>query len=135
VNHILNAESGLLGIAVRTSDLLELFDLAEQDDPRASLAIAMYTHRLREYIGAYFAVLGGADVLAFTDDIGVRIWQVRQWVCEQMRWCGLILDPVANHEAPVDRITQISALESRVLVLSVPTDEEAIIAEEGLVFL
>lgn len=132
LSKLLNNASGLLGIAGHTSDLFELLELSEKGDEGAELALAMYLHRLRLYIGGYFAVLGGADVLAFSDDIGLRAWQVREWACGQMRWCGLILDPVANHEAPSDRIAVISALESRVLVLTVPNDEARVIAEAGL---
>lgn len=132
VSRLLNRSSGLLGIAGDTSDYFELLERSEDGDTRAELALAMFVHRLRLYIGGYFAVLGGADVLAFTDDIGVRSWQVREWACGQMRWCGLILDPIANHEAPIDRLAAISALESRVLVLTVPNDEERVIAEAGL---
>lgn len=135
VRALLNQNSGLLGIAGSSSDLFELLELAEEGDQRSELALAMYVHRLRLYIGAYFAVLGGADVLAFTDDIGLRAWQVREWACDQMRWCGMILDPIANHEAPPERLSVISALESRVLVLAVPNDEARVIAEAGLALL
>jgi acetate kinase len=135
VSRLLNRSSGLAGIAGGSADFFEVLERAENGDGRAELALAMFLHRLRLYIGDYLAVLGGADVLAFTDDIGVRSWQVREWACGQMRWCGLILDPVANHEAPTDRLAEISALESRVVVLTVPGDEERVIAEAGLALL
>jgi acetate kinase len=132
VDRLLNRESGLIGISGSSSDLFELMRLDEAGDPRARLAVAMYVHRLRSYIGSYAAVLGGFDVLAFTDDIGVRGWQVRERACAGLAWCGVLLDAEANRRAPADAVTVVSAVESRVTVLSVPTDEEIVIARAGL---
>ena len=133
VDRLLNRESGLLGVSGTSSDLFELIRLAdEKGDLRAQLAIAMYIHRLRSYIGAYTAVLGGIDVLVFTDDIGVRGWQVRERACANLAWCGVALDAEANRWAPTDAVAVLSTAESRVVVVSIPTDEEVVIARAGL---
>ncbi len=132
VDRLLNRESGLIGISGASSDLFELIRLETAGDARARLAVAMVIHRLKSYIGAYAAVLGGFDVLAFTDDIGVRGWQVRERACAGLAWCGVLLDAEANRCAPADATTILSAAESRVAVMSVPTDEEIVIARAGL---
>ena len=133
VDRLLNRESGLIGVSGASSDLLELLRLAdEQGDRRAALAVAMYIHRLKLYIGAYAAVLGGFDALAFTDSIGVAGWQVRERACASLGWCGVILDGEANRRAPVDAAAIVSAAESRVTVMSIPTDEELMIARAGV---
>lgn len=132
VDRLLNRESGLIGVSGASSDLFELIRLEEAGDERARLAVAMVIHRLRSYIGAYAAVLGGFDVLAFTDDIGVRGWQVRERACANLGWCGVILDAEANRRAPADAAAAVSAAGSRVAVLSIPTDEEIVIARAGL---
>jgi acetate kinase len=131
VNDLLNKESGLIGISGKTSDLFELFRQAEAGDSQARLAVDMYVHRLRSYVGASLAVLEGADVLVFTDDIGVRGWQVRERACAGMEWAGIVIDEKVNRTAAIDRIMKVSAPQSKVTVLSVPTDEEYVIALEG----
>ena len=132
VDRLLNRESGLIGVSGASSDLFELIRLDEARDARARLAVAMVVHRLKSTIGAYAAVLGGFDVLAFTDDIGVRGWQVRERACAGLAWCGVILDAEANRRAPNDAIAVVSAAESPVAVLSIPTDEEVVIARAGI---
>ncbi len=129
VDRLLNRESGLIGVSGLSSDLFELIRLADEaGEPASAVAVAMYVHRLKSTIGAYAAVLGGIDVLAFTDDIGVRGWQVRERACADLAWCGVILDAEANRRAPAGAVAVVSAAESRVKVLSIPTDEEIVIA-------
>jgi acetate kinase len=129
---LMNGQSGLLGLSGYSSDLRDLQRRAEEDgDERARLACAMYAYRIRKYIGSYAAVLGGLDVLAFTDDIGVQNWQVREQACTGLAWCGVEIDPAANRGAARDRIGVVSAEGAGVTVLVVPGDEELAIAEEG----
>jgi acetate kinase len=71
-------------------------------------------------------------VLVFTDDIGVRGWQVRERACASLAWCGVVLDAEANRWAPADAVAVLSAPGSRVVVLSIPTDEEIVIARAGV---
>jgi acetate kinase len=130
VTKILNKESGLVGISGLSSDIRELIQVSENHD-RSALAVSIYTLRLKEYIGAYMAVLGGLDVLVFTDDIGVQSWQIRQEACRDMDWSGIQLDDSKNQQAQFDQVQVISSESSRVVVLSIPTDEEQVIAQEG----
>jgi acetate kinase len=133
VNDLLNKESGLVGLSGESSNLFELLRLAEeQGDQRAKLAVDVYIHRLKTTIGSMLAALGGADLLIFTDDIGVGAWQVREAGCKGMEWCGLVLDPAVNRFATADRIALLSPPGSAIQVLSVPTDEEYVIALEGV---
>jgi len=129
----LNKKSGLLGISGFSSDIRDIIGRMEEGDerPQADLAFSMYVQRLKKYIGSYVAALGGADALIFTDDIGVRNPHVRERVCAGMEWCGIRLDPDANAKAPTDAIACISAPDSPVAVLSVPTEEELLICREG----
>jgi acetate kinase len=91
----------------------------------------MYIQRVRKYVGGYVVGLAGVDALVFTDDIGVRNWRVREKVCQGMEWCGIRLDPVRNRQATPEATCLISAEDSRVAVLSVPTDEELVICLQG----
>lgn len=132
LNEMFNKHSGLLGLSGFSSDLRDIQAQAEAGDDRARLAFEVYTHRLKKAIGAYAVLLGGLDVLVFTDDIGVQNWRVREAACQGLSWCGLDLDLGANRRAPADRPALISDPRSRVRVVSMPTDEERIIAEEGV---
>ena len=101
-------------------------------DEACSLAIAVYAHRLRHYIGAYMAVLGGLDVLAFTDDVGLQVWQMREMACAGMEWAGMRLDAAANRAADPRQLATVHQRASAVQILVVPNDEERVIAEEGI---
>jgi acetate kinase len=130
--NMLTEKSGILGVAGFSSDLRDIIrGVTGQEDDRAGLALRMYVHRLKKYIGSFVAVLGGIDALVFTDDIGLTNWLVREKACDAMRWCGLKLNREANRSASLTDATLISAADSRIKVLSMPTREELIIAEEG----
>jgi acetate kinase len=132
VNQMLNKESGLVGLSGSTSDLFELLALAEAGDSRARLAVDVYCHRLKSAIGAMLAVLGGADALVFTDDIGAHAWQVREQACAGLDWLGIRIDQQRNRSASPEQVSRVSSDETRIQVLVVPADEEAVIAREGL---
>ncbi len=132
VTHLLNQESGLVGISGLSSDILDLVRAMEQGHQRARLAFEMYVHRLKGYIGAMAAVLGGLDVLVFTDDVGRRCPEVRQAACEKMAWAGIMLDPARNLQADGNHTARISADPAPVAILVVPNDEERIIGQEGI---
>ena len=130
---ILNEQSGLYGLSGVSSDIRDLIPrVSGLEEEQAELAVDMYIHRLRKYVGAYALVLGGMEALVFTDDIGVGNWLIRERVCERMEWCGLVLDREANRKATRDKIGVLHAKDSKVRVLSVPTDEELSMALEGL---
>lgn len=131
VTRMLNHESGLLGISGFSSDIRDILRRRdEQGDARAALAFAAYSHRLKLAVGSLIAVLGGLDVLIFTDDVGLKVPEVRAAVCAGMEWCGIRLDPEKNEAAHGETIAEIGT--DRVRVLVIPNDEEGIIAAEGL---
>ena len=100
VERLLNERSGLLGVSGLSRDMRELLNAAEgRPDSRAALALDIFCYRVRKYIGAYLAVLGGADAIVFGGGIGERSAVIRARICEGMDWCGLRLDPVRNEAA------------------------------------
>jgi len=131
VEAILNKQSGLLGISGLTNDMRELLAEAEEhDDRRAWLAIEMFAYRVRKYIGAYFAALGGADAILFAGGIGENAAPVRALICQGLEWLGVRLDATANATTIHGREGRISAADSRVEVWVIPTDEELLIARD-----
>jgi acetate kinase len=132
LNDLFNRKSGLLGVSGFSSDMRDLIPASREGDNRATLAVGMYTYRLRKMIGAYTCLLGGADALVFTDDIGVQIPTVRAQACEGLQWCGITLDVVANAAAPTGQVAEIGAADSPTRIFFAPTDEEMVIAEEWL---
>jgi acetate kinase len=100
VERLLNERSGLLGVSGLSRDMREILNAAEgKPDSRAALALDIFCYRVRKYIGAYLAVLEGADALVFGGGIGERSAVIRARICEGMDWCGLRLDPVRNEAA------------------------------------
>ena len=130
---LLNRRSGLLGLAGH-SDMREITTAAEAGDGRAELALAVYLHRLRHYIGAYTAELGGLDALVFTAGVGENSAAVRARTVEGLGVLGLEVDAAANAsgERGPRRISPVSAAaaSAQVPVLVIPTDEELQIARE-----
>jgi acetate kinase len=98
-------------------------------DPRARLAVEVFCHRARKYLGAYLAVLGGAPAVVFTGGIGAHQPEIRRRICADMAWCGLTLDDAKNR-ATVGVEGTISAPGAAVRVLVIPADEERMIARE-----
>lgn len=128
VERWLNQRSGLLGISGLSSDMRELI-AAYESNPRARLAVDVFCHRARKYLGAYLAVLGGAQAVLFSGGIGENAPLVREKICRHMEWCGLTLDPALN-AAVLGQDGVISAAASVLEVFVIHTDEEAIIARE-----
>lgn len=130
---MLNKKSGLLGISGISSDMREILTAAEEGHPRALLALKTYCYRVRKYIGAYVAAMGGLDAVIFTGGIGQGSIEVRALALQGLEWMGLVLDRERNQKARgVDEICRISAEDSKVAVLVVPTDEERMMAREAL---
>jgi acetate kinase len=98
-------------------------------DMRAGLAIDMFCYRVRKYIGAYIAVLGGADAVVFGGGIGENAPSIRARICDGMEWCGLVLDQSRNDTA-VGIEKRISADEARVQAYVIPVDESLLIARD-----
>ncbi|HEX8600837.1 MAG TPA: acetate kinase [Chloroflexia bacterium] len=122
----LNKRSGLLGVSGRTSDMRDLL-AAMETDARARLAVEIFCYRVRKYLGAYMAVLGGADGVVFGGGIGENAPLIRDRICGDLAWCGLELD-AARNAAVVGEAGVISSEASRVLVYVVPVDESLLIA-------
>jgi acetate kinase len=100
VDRWLNEQSGLLGLSGRTNDMRELLQAADREQHEPSqLAIEVFCYRIKKYIGAYLAVLGGADAIVFGGGIGEAAPAIRTRICEGMEWCGLRLDPARNGAA------------------------------------
>jgi acetate kinase len=130
IEDLLNNRSGLLGLSGFSSNLAEVIAEAEAGDHACQLAYDVYTARLRHYLGAYLWLLGGADAIVFTDDIGVNAWQLREAACEGVETLGVSLDQVANKRAVGGVTAFVQAPGSRTAILVVTTDEERVILDE-----
>jgi acetate kinase len=128
VERWLNERSGLLGLSARSGDLRDLLE-RESRDPQAAMAVEIFCYRIRKYVGAYVAALGGAQAVVFTGAIGERSPEVRARVCRGLESVGLTLDARAN--AATERgERRISADEARLQAFVIPTDEETQIARD-----
>lgn len=128
----LNRESGLLGLSERTADMAKLVELATRGESKAALAVEAFCHRVRKYVGAYAAVLGGLDTLVFGGGIGENAATIRSRICASFGWLGLQLDERAN-AATSDGERVVSRSSSTVAVLVVPVREERAIAKHACV--
>lgn len=126
----LNRESGLRALA-GSNDLRDVWAAIAQGDARARLAIDVYCHRIRKYVGAYYAVLGQVDAIVFTAGIGEHDPRVRALALSGLERLGIVVDPARNEAASGEQ-RFISAVGAAVPVLVVPTDEEAEIAAQSL---
>ena len=133
IDTLLNKQSGLKGLA-GVNDFREVLSRADAGDEDARLAFDVYVHRLRHYVGAYLAVLGGLDVLTFTAGVGENAPRLRAAVVETLGRLGLAVDPDRN-EAPSRDARIISPDGSPVTVLVVPTNEELEIARQAAALL
>lgn len=132
VSHVLNYQSGLIGLSGYSSNLAEIIAAAETGNEACRVAYEVYAVRLKHYLGAYTWLLNSAHAIVFTDDIGVTSWQLREKVCGDVTALGIQLDRKANREAPSDRITMVNTPGSSTKIILVPTDEEQVILEEVL---
>jgi acetate kinase len=128
VENILNARSGLLGLSGRSRDMRDLMEITG-DEPRARLAVEIFCYRVRKYLGAYLAALGGADAIVFSGGIGENAPEVRARILEGMEWFGIRIDCARNGET-TGKEGEIGAPGSRLRVFVIPTDEELVIARE-----
>lgn len=130
LDRVLNKQSGLLGLG-GSNDMRDIRAGIAAGDAAAQLAFDVYARRLKHYIGAYLALLGGADVIVFTAGVGENNPAVRAEACAGLEWFGIELDPARNESGSHDA-RKISTDDSRVAILVVPTDEEAEIAAQTL---
>jgi len=130
---ILNCESGLSGLSGHGKDLRDIEAAAGEGDDRARLAISVFAHRVRKYIGAYAAAMGGLDAVVMTAGIGEHSASMRRRILQRLDFFGLLLDEDKNADARVSREAPVAAIhadESSVKALVVATDEERMIARE-----
>lgn len=134
ISDLLNKKSGVLGISGISSDMREIDAAAESGDPKAVLALAMYNYRIKKYVGAYAAAMGGVDIVVFTAGVGENQSSMRAEVCRNMEWMGIKLDEEKNKTVRgVEAV--ISAPNSKVTVVVIPTDEELMIASDTMALL
>ena len=128
IDDLINKKSGLLGVSGLTSDMRDIEDAAAEGNKRAELALSIFCYRIKKYIGAYAAALGGLDAIVFTGGIGENSTEVRARVCDGLGFLGLELDCEKNEslKGPAD----ISTASSRARILLLPTNEERMIARE-----
>lgn len=129
LNTLLNKHSGVLGISGISSDMREVESAAEEGDERAVLALKMYDYRVKKYIGAYAAAMGGVDLLIFTGGIGENGSETRENICRDLEYMGLEFDKNLNTGVRGKELV-ISKKNSKVTVMIIPTNEEFVIATE-----
>ena len=131
ISDLLNKKSGVLGITELSSDMREVEAACEKGEPKAVLAMNMYNYRIKKYIGAYAAAMGGVDIIVFTAGVGENQWSTRQESCEGLEFLGVKIDKELNKGLRgVEKI--ISTEDSKVTVCIIPTDEELMIATDTM---
>lgn len=133
VSNLLNKKSGVLGVSGVSSDMRELEAAVAAGNPKAILAEKMYFYRIKKYIGAYAAALGGVDIILFTGGVGENQANCRSEVCEGLEFMGVKIDLEKNKVRGEEAI--ISADDSKVTIAVIPTDEELMIASDTLAIL
>jgi acetate kinase len=134
IDHLLYSESGMKGLSGLSGDTREIPDAANAGDPKAMLAAEAFTYRLRTYIGAYYAALGGLDVLVFTGGIGENAAGVRSMACQDLWSLGILIDAVKNRAVrdATQGVVDISHPDSQVKVLVIHSDASRMIARETI---
>lgn len=125
-NTLLNKHSGLIGISGESSDMREIEDAVAEGNKKAKLAFDVFTYRIKKYVGAYAAAMGGVDAVVFTGGIGENSKLVRKEVCSDMEFLGIDFDEEANNNVKGESI--ITKPNSKVKALRIPTNEELVIA-------
>ena len=133
VSSLLNKKSGVLGIFGKSSDMRDLENAVAAGDPKAVLAENMYFYRIKKYIGAYAAALGGVDVIVFTGGVGENQASARWGACSGLEFMGVKLDAEKNKVRGEEAV--ISTDDSKVKVVVIPTDEELMIASDTMAIL
>jgi len=130
IDALLNKQSGLLGVSGLTNDMRDLLDEErEHKDRRATLAIDLFCLRIKKYIGAYLAELGGTDGLVFTGGIGENSPAIRKRICTGLEWLGISIDDALNASA-VGKEVEITTSGGKLRVFVIPTNEELLIARD-----
>lgn len=131
LSDLINKQSGVLGLSGLSSDMREIEAAVADGDKKAILALNVYNYRIKKYIGAYAAAMGGCDILVWTGGVGENQWATRREVCQNMEYMGMKLD-VEKNEGMRGEEMVISTPDSKVTVIVVPTDEEYMIASDTM---
>ncbi|MDD5456677.1 MAG: acetate kinase [Candidatus Margulisbacteria bacterium] len=136
ITNILNKKSGHLGITGKYTDRRDILMGIQKGEERSKLSLLMETYRIKKYIGAYMAVLGHVDALVFTAGVGENNWFIREGSTEGLGNMGIILDNDKNGMIMAsDGETDLSAPDSKVKILMIPTNEEAVLVEDVVAIL
>ena len=132
LDHLLNKESGLLGLTGKFRDMRDIEASVKSGDPLALLTLEMASYRIKKYIGAYYTILGGLDAIIFTAGIGEKSSYFRTMIMDGLEVLGALLDKKKNNEvATRDEETSISRSDSKVDILVIPTNEELMMAQKA----
>ncbi len=131
ISNLLNKKSGVAGVSGVSSDMREVTAAAHNGNARARLSLDMYFYRIKKYIGAYAAAMGGVDVILFTGGVGENQADCREAACSGLEYMGVKLDKEINNVTRGEE-TIISTADSKVKVVVIPTDEEMMIASDTL---
>ena len=129
LSDLINKKSGVAGISGISSDMRDIDAAIEKGDERAKLALDMYIYRIIKYVGAFAAVLNGVDVIVFTGGVGENQQMLRKRVCDHLSYLGVKIDDDVNFSSRGEE-KLISASDSKVKVVVIPTDEELMIARD-----
>lgn len=131
MSNLLNKKSGVLGITGISSDMREIESANDEGNERAKLALDMYSYRIKKYVGAYAAAMGGCDIIVFTAGVGENQASMREDVCKNMEYMGVKLNVEKNKTIRGEEAI-ISTPDSKVTVCVIPTDEELMIATDTM---
>ncbi len=123
-----------MGLSGVSSDMREVDAAIKEGNKRAAMALEVYNYRIKKYIGAYTAAMGGCDILVWTGGVGENQWTTRQIVCENMEYMGMKIDSAKNEGMRGEEMV-ISTPDSKVTIIVVPTDEEYMIASDTMAIL
>ena len=129
LSNLINKQSGVAGLSGVSSDMREIEAAVAAGNPRAIMALNVYNYRIKKYIGAYAAAMGGCDILVWTGGVGENQWETRRVVCQGMEYMGMKIDVEKNHGMRGEEMV-ISTPDSKVTIIVVPTDEEFMIASD-----
>ena len=127
---LLNKHSGLQGISGVSSDMREIIAEMKNGDKKATYAFEVFTYRVKKYIGAYAAAMGGLDAVAFTGGIGENSPEIRKASCENLQFLGIDVDEQLNTSKEREKVISTASSPTRILVI--PTNEELVIAMDTM---
>lgn len=131
LSDLINKQSGVQGLSGLSSDMRDIEAAVADGDKRAIMALNIYNYRIKKYIGAYAAAMGGCDILVWTGGVGENQWGTRRAVCENMEYMGMKID-VEKNDGMRGQEMVISTPDSKVTIIVVPTDEEFMIASDTM---